>query len=162
MIQVLAEADTGIEAQRLTGDAGGGECRETLLEKPAHLGHHVFIMRSLLHGARTSLHVHDHHPATGGSAEPGHVRIRTQAAHVVDDVGPGTQCGQCHRGLHGIDGNQPVPLGTQGADHRQRATGFLHSIHRLRPGAGGFTTDVDNLRTLGDHPAGVLKGGLHV
>jgi hypothetical protein len=55
----LPEADPGVEADPLLGDAGRDREREPLLEERRDLRDDVLVARRDLHRARLSLHVHE-------------------------------------------------------------------------------------------------------
>ena len=55
----LAEADAGVEADALLGDALRDRECEALLEERGDLGGDVVVVRFLLHRARRALHVHE-------------------------------------------------------------------------------------------------------
>ena len=58
LIGSLAEADAGIDADSLLGDAAVDRERDPLLEKREHFGHDVVVLRAHLHRPRLAQHVH--------------------------------------------------------------------------------------------------------
>ena len=102
VVDGLGEADAGVDPDLL--DAGGPPGLGPLDQELAHLGHHVFVVRLLLHGGGLAFHVHGDPPSAGGG------RHRVQGSrHVVDEGGPRLQGRLGHGWLAGVD-RHPHPL----------------------------------------------------
>ena len=64
--------------------------------------------------------------------------------------------------LHGVDGDRDLAFGADGRDHRDDAGDLLGLRDRLGAGPGGLAADVEDVRPLGDQPAGMGDGGVGV
>ena len=104
------------------------------------------------------MHDDDRHAVLGDHAR--HVGIALQAPHVVDDAAPAASAQAATCGLHGVDRDRHAEPGHRG-QHRLEPPHFLARRDRRRGavGPGGFRADVDDVRALRDHAAGVLDGG---
>lgn len=158
----FSETDAGVVAEVFRRDSGGGESGMAFFEIGADFGDNVVVVRSDLHGARFAFHVHDDDAATGGGAEGGHFRISAETGDVVDDVRSGIERGAGDGGFRSVDGNEPVPFGTEGGDEGGGAADFLVGVDGAGTRAGGFAAHVDDSGTFGDHEAGMGEGVLKV
>ena len=162
MLQGFAEAETGIEHDALGLDAFVLEYAQAAGKVVGHGSDDIAVLRMGLHGLRRAGHVHDDEARLGVSGDARHGGIATQTGDVVDDVSPGIQRSTGDGGLHGIDGDQSLRLGTHGADHRQHAAEFLGFIHGFSAWAGGFTADVQNVRPFREQREGMLHGAARI
>src|SRR5690606_29958268 len=99
------------------------------------------------------------HPGTGLGHDVEHPRVRT-GGHVVDDLGACLDCGLGDSGLGGVDRYDGLPC--QSLDHGEDATDLGGGVDRVGARSGGFTPDVDDVRTVGDEASGVGDGPLRV
>src|SRR5882672_8789564 len=85
VVDVLAKADARIEKDLIRVDPSRFCSRDSLDEERFHFLHHVFVMRTNLHGPRLALHVHEDNgsAALGGEAE--NRRIIATGGDVVDE-----------------------------------------------------------------------------
>ena len=132
----------------LAGDSGGLGCGEALAQKIANFNHNILVMRLLLHGLRISLFVHQ---ADRNAAGGNHIQCRRilQRVDVVDHMHAGGNRRAHHFGFAGVN-RERYRYTAQTFDDRQYALQFLAHADRLRAGAGGFSADVEDIRTLGD------------
>ena len=63
VIERLAEADSGVETNRLRLDTRFAQNLQSLLEELSHLKHHIVVLRIALHRLWGALHVHDDDPS---------------------------------------------------------------------------------------------------
>ena len=82
----LAEADPGIEADTLLGDAGRDREPKPLLEEGGHLGSNVLVARVDLHGAWLALHVHQAEIGAALRHDLGQIGVAPQRGDVVDEL----------------------------------------------------------------------------
>ncbi len=154
----FSEADSGVEADAIWGDAEGVEGGEAFLEECLDLLGHVFVNWIVLHVFRVALHVHGYDAAVGCGADSLHFRVGGQAGDVVDDIcACGEGCGG-YGSLRGIDGYISVPLGAEGVDDGDGSVHFFIGSDWGGAGSGGFASDVDDSGTLGDHFPGMDEG----
>ena len=159
MLGGFAEADAGVQADALWGDAIPLGLSDALGEEVAHFGDNVLIMRGLLHGGGGALHVHEDDAAGLLGAEGSHAGIG-QTADVVHDVGADSQGGCGDGGVTGVDGDAGGGVALpEGGNDGENAAHFLILGHRGGAGAGGFAADVDDVCALVQHALGVLQGG---
>lgn len=145
VLLILAKPEAGVESDALRVDALALELSESLGKVIADLADDVIVVRTLLHGLGRAGHVHDDETGLGSCGKAGHGGVATESGHVVEDVGSGIQRGTGDGGLHGIDGDEGLRLGTNGADDRDDATEFLRLIDGLGSGAGGLAADVEDV-----------------
>ena len=157
----LSKADSRIEYDLLGRHAAGYGGVKRLSKKFPDFAHNILIGGSLLHGGGLSLHVHEDEACAGGGDEGGHGGI-AKAADVIDDVDAGLEGGGGDLGLAGIDGKGAGSLRSELPDDGEDAGDFLLRGDGGGAGAGGLASDVDNIRTLGFHAAGVLDGGARI
>ena len=158
VVESLAEADPWVVDDAFPGDASLCEGELSFEEKRVDFRDHVGVVGGDLHGLRGALHVHDHDAAVVGAADLEHGGISAQAGDIVDDVGTGIQCGCGDGGLGGVDGDESVPFRTERADHGNGPADFLVGGDGGSARARGFAADVDDVRAVADHLAGVFEG----
>ena len=71
----LAEADAGVEADALLGDAGATANESRSSRKADHLGDDVLVAGVVLHRARLAAHVHEAEVGAGVGDDPGQLGI---------------------------------------------------------------------------------------
>ena len=145
----LPEPEAGVDPHLV--DAGVPGPRRTIDQKGTHLGHHVAVLRRLLHRPGLTPHVHRH---------PAHARLGRhpfqRRRHVVDQGRPRRHRLLGHSRPPGVDGDPHV--WRQGRDHGQHPADLLVLRHRFRPRTGALTTHVDHIRPLGHHRQAVGHG----
>ena len=85
MLDRLAEADAGIEADPLLRDPRRDREREPLLEEGRDLGGDIVVARLRLHRPRLALHVHETEIRAGVRDDARELGIAAQCGHVVDE-----------------------------------------------------------------------------
>ena len=90
-----------------------------------------------------------------------HVSVEESARNVVDVRRPQRDRGRRGRGAHSVD-RDDNPLSTEGSNHRKNPALFFLGVDRGRPRARGFTTDIDDIRTGGNHRAGMPHRAVRV
>ncbi len=145
----LAEADPGIEAHSVLGDAGSNGDRKSLLEECADLPHDVVVSRSDLHRARLSLHVHQTHVRTRVGDHARECRVSSQRGDVVDEPRAERECPPSDLGLGRVDRNRPAD---QSLEHGNHASQFLVERNVVRPGSSRLSPDVHESGTLVEQP----------
>ena len=146
----FAETEAGIEQNPLPRDARGHAGVPPLFEKRRDVAKHVLVVRRLLHGVGSALHVHQTHGQTqfaGGLQGAG----ATQSAHVVEQAGPEGSALAHHLRGTGIQGNNRIDFCGEDFHSGQHAVQFFLNRHRLRAGAGGFAPEVEQRRARIDH-----------
>lgn len=160
VIERFTEPDARVVAEGGWVDAGGREFGVASGEPCGDFLDDIAIARSLLHGLRIALHVHDDDAAAACGAEGWHGGIGGEAADVVDDFGAGIERGLGDGSLHGVDGNESVPFVAQGADDWNGAVDFFGGIDWGGTWPRGFAADIDDCGAFGDHAARVDHCGI--
>ena len=148
----LAEADAGIEADALLGDPRRDGEREPLLEERPDLRHDVVVARILLHRSRLAEHVHEADVCTRLGDDLRQLRVATQRRDVVHELGAERESAARDLGLRGVDRERH--LATQPLQHRHDATQLLVDGDALRSRPRRLAADVHDRRALFDHPPG--------
>ena len=85
-----------------------------------------------------------------------------QAVHVVDEVNAQFEHRRHHRRFFGVNRDGARAVGDQRLHDGRQAGDFFLCWHFARAGAGGFGTDVDDVRAVGNHLPRVGKGAFRV
>ena len=99
----LAEADAGVEADPLLGDALRDREREPLLEERRDLGRDVVVARLRLHRPRLALHVHEAEVRAGVGDDSRELGVAAQSRDVVDEDRAALERGPRDGRLRGVD-----------------------------------------------------------
>ena len=108
MLDGLAEADAGVEADVLLGDPRLDGEGEPLLEEGLHLGDDVLVARVVLHRPRLAEHVHEAEVGVAVRDDTGELRVAAQRRHVVDHAGAELERAPRHLRLRGVHGQRDV------------------------------------------------------
>lgn len=151
VLERFSEADAGIEADRLVRNSALGERAELAGEKFAHFGDDIFVMRRELHRLRRALRVHGDNAAARLRADFLHFRVQ-KSRDVVDDFRAGGEGELGDARFAGVDGKGDVELGVaEDFDGGDDAREFLVGADFGGAGAGGFATDVEQIRAVRNH-----------
>lgn len=99
-------------------------------------------MRLRLHGGGRAAHVHEDDGHAGGGCNRAAVGVGGECRHIVDERGACGHGGLHDGGLHRVDRDRNAGL-DQPLDHRQNAPKLRLERDGRCPGAGAFTTDID-------------------
>lgn len=151
----FSKTDAGVKEDGLFVDAGSGEVFQTAFKKREQVVDDIGVDRGVLHRSRLALHVHHHHRGTGVGCDFYHAWV-AEPGHVVDDDGPSTDGLAGNAGFHRIDGHKTADR--KCSDDLDDSFKFFGFGNGIRAGAGGFPTDVDEVRTLLEHSKTVCDG----
>jgi hypothetical protein len=97
------------------------------------------------------------HQDDGGSPSGGQledVGVGVHAPDIVDEVGSRFQRGGGNRGLCRVDAQRRVGQGgAKGGDHGHDPSDLVDARHVVMTGSAGLAAHVEQIRTLGHHPA---------
>jgi hypothetical protein len=161
VVDLLAEADPGVQPDALLGDPASDGMLEPLGEERLDVVDDVAVARIALHRARLAEHVHEAHVAARAGDRAGHCRVAAERRDVVDDRRAGLQRRRGHSGLGGVD-REPRRAAGEPLEDRHDAPQLLGLADRLGAGAGGLAADVENVGSLGRQPPAVGDGGLRI
>jgi len=143
----LAEADAGVQADVLLRDPRIDGEREALLQERLDLGDDVLIARVLLHRPRLAQHVHEAQVGACVGHDARKVRVAAEGGDIVDHHRAQLERPPGHGGLRGVDGDrealQPLQDGLDAAE-------LLLSGDAFRARAGRLAADVHEGRALLD------------
>src|SRR6185369_1607665 len=110
MLDLLAEANAWIEDNLLALDSAITQSLKAALEKLIDLGHHVSVGGVLLHGLRSSAHMHADVAGPGFGDQFPHSGVLPIGMDVIDDTGSGCQGLPGHPNFHCVNRNWNVQL----------------------------------------------------
>ena len=84
----LPKSKSRIERDGIARDARLHACAAFVRQKLHHLGHHVIIVRTVLHRTRLTLHMHETHARLRLGRDRARSRL-AQGINIVDDAGAG-------------------------------------------------------------------------
>ena len=150
----LAEADPGIGSERGLGNPGGLRRRQPFEQEVADLTHDVVVAGVVLHRAGLTEHVHRDvaGPRAGDDVED--AGVEAPGGDVVDDDRTGVDGRGGDVRLGGVDADRHARVGGKALDDGDDAAALLVGRHRLRPGAGRLTADVEQIGPVGREPRG--------
>jgi hypothetical protein len=145
----LAEAEPGIEADPLLGDARIDGEAEAFLQEGGDLLGHVVVRRVELHRPRLALHVHQAKIGAGGSDHAGQLGVAAECGHVVHELGAELGRPAGNLGLGRVDRDRNLAL--ERLEHGHDPPQLLVERHALGTGPRRLPTDVHDPRPLVHH-----------
>src|SRR6266849_5380761 len=124
MIAAFSESDARIESNLLERDADFGREIKTLLEIMANLIDRVFVLRILLHGRGSSLHMHEDHSRLRTADDFRHLPVSCHGGDVINHMGAGRQTLTPDLRLRGIDRQGKRRLPGESLDYRYHPAKF--------------------------------------
>ena len=149
MLDGLAEADAGVDADRLFADPLRNGERQPLVEKPDDVGDDVVVARVGLHRPRLALHVHQADVDAGLRDRAHQLGVAVQRGDVVDELDAELERPPGDAGLRGVDRER---LALEMLEHRHDAPELLLERHGCRPRPRRLAADVDDCRPGVEHP----------
>ena len=160
MRQRFTKTETGIKHDTIGLDARLKTACKLLLQIHANLGHHIDILRRLLHRTRLTPHVHDTHRAIAITYRRERFRM-PQARNIIDHRCTGSQRRPHHRRFVGIHRNRHSPAGNA-LQQGQEATQFFRLRRRNGARTRGLGTDIENIRPRLELIPGMINRPLQI
>src|SRR5215211_1300872 len=154
----LAEADAGVEADAVFGDPRLDCKAQSLLEERLHVVDDVVVARVQLHGPRLAEHVHQADVESGSGDDVGHARVAAQRGDVVDELRTERDRPPRDLGLRGVDRHRQLLADL--LQNRQHPRQLFLDGDGTRAGTRGFPADVDDRRPFIEHSTSVRDGVL--
>ena len=145
----LAEADAGVEADPLLGDAARDRERHPLFQERGDLLRDIVVARLLLHRPRLALHVHEAEIGARVRYDPGELRVAAKRRDVVDENRAALERRARDPGLRGVDRERQ--LGADTIEDRHDAAQLLLRRDACGAGPRRLAAEVDQRRSLLDY-----------
>ncbi len=161
MLDGLAESDARISEHEPPSHSRCFGRLDPRFEEIVNLEQHISVGGIVLHRARVTFGMHQHHGATQRGRNPERIFIMGESGNVVDEPCPAVNGGPHDACLARIDGNRRRET-VKPFQNRTDTTQLLIVADRLCTRPGGLATDVDERRAFRDKPSGMSNSHLRV
>jgi len=151
------EADAGVEADAVGGDAHFDQNIAALFEVAVDIFDDIVVARVVLHGLGRALHVHGTNGGLGFGGESWHGWVAFEAGDVVDDFCPGFDSSFSNFGFGGVDRYREINTAGEGFDDGDDTVEFLLSGDGIGMGPSAFAADVEDVCAVVGQLEGLLN-----
>ncbi len=148
VLGLLRETKARVNQQLAPSHTGGDRHVDPILELGANLGHHVGILRLLVHRGRPPSIVHENGRDAGVCHHTRQRGVVQKRADVVDDGGACIDGAPRNLGFVGVDGDGDCGAAAQPFEHGPDAAPFLFDVQRFGSRTCGLSADVEQVGAL--------------